>query len=389
MVTEHGWWITRDGLSVCRRDAYGQLRTFRVGIDGDLVIEEWIIDRRREEMLGKCGRVVKSLHRAEVPGLAQREDLPFFDGHRLLLEAATGWSDIKAALATGCSYWHTFGRTSMSDDDPRRLCKCGLSVPSRPRIVWSCPAFGACRIDVPAPRDRAQARLFAVAHDEEPRPPLPLDVQELREDLHALLISAFDRRTAFVASDGSAKHGAATVGIFVPACDQAFGMLVEGEGQTAYAAEVSALVLILRSSYDILYAGPRQLRKLVLVSDCMAAINTVRDGQGGRHRLATECRLLLERLSCWISVDFVRVPSHGKFSRQFRGHAEASEAQLRAWNAQADRIAGQTWQRLAEPSARVQWWQRRHAGTVWESKSSSWQTSRGLVCQPRFSLMVA
>ena len=259
-----------------------------------------------------------------------------------------------------------------------RLCKCGLSVPSRPRIVWSCPAFAACRIDVPAPRDRAQTRLFAVAHDEEPRPPLPLDVQELHEDLDALLLSAFDQRTACVASDGSAKHGAATVGIFVPACDQAFGMLVEGEEQTAYAAEVSALVLILRRSYAILHAGQRQLRKLVLVSDCMSAIDTVRDGQGERRRLVAECRWLLERLSRWISVDFVWVPSHGKFSRQFRGHAEASEAQLRAWNAQADRIAGQTWQRLAEPSARVQWWQRRHAGTVWESKALGALTASAL-----------
>ena len=376
-MVDHGWWVDCGGLCIHRRDAHGQLRSFRVGIDGDLVIEEWIIDRRRVEMLEKCGRVAKSLHRPEAPGLAQGEDLPgpgpdtrcFFDGHRLLLETATGWRDIKAVFATGCSYWHAFGRTSVPEDDPRKRCKCGLLIPSRPHIVWNCSAFEACRKQVPAPRDRAQARLFAVVHVEEPKPLVPVDVPELMENLDSLLSGAFDRATAFVATDGSAKHGAATLGIFIPECDQDFGMLVEGEEQTPYAAEVCALVLILQRTLVILKEGERWVRRLVLVCDCLSAIETVRDGHGERRRLAAECRALLEALSQWIEVDFVWVPSHGKQSCRFLGHPEASEAQLRAWNAKADRIAVWTWEHLAESSARVRWWQHRSAGKVWEAKA--------------------
>ena len=198
---------------------------------------------------------------------------------------------------------------------------------------------------------------------------MPLDVPELMEDLDAALSPALDLHTAFIATDGSAKQGAATLGVFVPASDSSFGMLVEGEEQTAYAAEVCALALILRRIVGLLQTGPRRIRKLVLVSDCMSAIDTVCHGRGERRLLAAECRALLDQLACVIEVDFVWVPSHGKISCRFRGHPGATEGQLRAWNAHADRAAGELWERLAAPSARAQWWRRRLAGQEWEHKA--------------------
>ena len=96
VVTEHGWWITRDGLSVCR---VMHMANFELSELASMAT--WLLKSGSSIKGGKrCFESVAglSLHRTEVPGLAQGEDLPgpepgkrcFFDGHRLLLEAATG-----------------------------------------------------------------------------------------------------------------------------------------------------------------------------------------------------------------------------------------------------------------------------------------------------------
>ena len=248
------WRASADGHCITRRDVYGVMRTFHLGWDGLDVLRHWIFDAQRAQDLAQCSRVNRSLHRVGTNGLAQGADLPgppagawcYMEGHRALLDTAGSWHEIKAALATGCSFWHTLGRTRMADDDARKRCLCGLAFPSRPHLVWQCQALRHCRAVVPMPVDRCQERLFAVALREAPAPRANLDWDDLCEHLEASLAQAFTKDCVAVATDGSAKLGTATFAIVLPEICSWFSCLLACEEQTPFRAEVEAIRLFVQ-----------------------------------------------------------------------------------------------------------------------------------------------
>ena len=174
-----------------------------------------------------------------------------------------------------------------------------------------------------------------------------LDEPDLMETLDEMLGAVLTRPEVFIATDAFEKLGVATLGIYLPAIDRSFQTLLAGEEQTAYAAAARALLLVATRVLHLLRDGIRGVHSLIIVCDCMSAIQLLRDGAGSRLRLAAEARQVIDELTRLVKVDFVWVPSHGKISKDFLGHPGASEAQLRAWNAAADRSAREAWERLA------------------------------------------
>ena len=65
ILQELGWWATGQGAAVCRRDAFGRVRTFRLGVDGDDVLLSWLVEWHRRRALRSCGRIYRDFHRED------------------------------------------------------------------------------------------------------------------------------------------------------------------------------------------------------------------------------------------------------------------------------------------------------------------------------------
>ena len=105
----------------------------------------------------------------------------------------------------------------------------------------------------------------------------------------------------------------------------------------------------------------------MIVSDCEGAIELVQRGSYTCPVLARRATHLLEDLErLHISIEFCWVPSHGKLSKNFRGHLHATEAQLRAWNDMADIAAKNAMKRRLNHSLRSTWYDHRCQALDWE-----------------------
>ena len=165
-----GWSWTQDGACITRLDEEGRTRTFRVGVDRPAVLFDWLVVAHRKRLFHNCGRIAKSLHRSDStrslgPGpdlpAPQPNMVPLYRGHQACWQAAGTDRDVrKAAMAAGLSVWHEHAGIQLCEGDPRRVCKCKKLLPSRPHLMWSCPAFTVHRQEVSQPIDRAQARLY-------------------------------------------------------------------------------------------------------------------------------------------------------------------------------------------------------------------------------------
>ncbi|CAJ1407527.1 unnamed protein product [Effrenium voratum] len=325
-----------------------------------------------------CGRTRQSQHRRGAAELAQGLDLPgpprgsfcTFQGHVQIFEHSSTDLDARyASLAAGISVWHNSAGKKLSREDDKARCLCGSLFPSRPHLVWCCPAFQESRIDVPSPVNRAEERLFARAVNELPRPPEDTAVHGVKAELLqaiAELVQTSDN--LFLATDGSAKNHVASWGIFVPCSDRAFAAGVEGEDQSAFRAELEAIRAALAAVFAASSQGIVMCRHLTIVSDCTAAIWVASGFEGDviemRARRFFELRRSLRAVG--IGVDFKWVPSHGKIVRGWAPHPRATEAQLRAWNHAADRAANGCMQRLLAGSARLRWATNRKEAKTWE-----------------------
>ena len=67
-----------------------------------------------------------------------------------------------------------------------------------------------------------------------------------------------------------------------------------------------------------------------------------------------------------IVVSGFGVPSHGKVKKGWTPHQGATEAQVRAWNAAADRAAADASKRAAAVSGRLEWCTQRNFAFQWE-----------------------
>ena len=365
------WWEEQDGCFICRRDTRQQIRRFELGVDSCKVLEDWLMDWFRRDALNRCGRVVRSLHRPPEPHLAQGPELPGIARHSLCIfaghveawrKASTG-AERRAALVTGCSAWYKT-RKIQAGQAAEMVCLCGLKCPSRPHLLWSCPAtlVERNRIGVTAPVNRCEGRLLARVVPEFPLPPLVVDYDGYIDQLAAL----FQQRLTssehlIVATDGSVVDGVAAWAVVVD--DAVCSLGVDAEDQTPHRAEVEAL-------YAVYFALSRCSAHgtVDILSDCQAAMS-VSNGLGETKVLAKRFLDLKQTMQHRIAVTSWWVPSHGKPAPSGWTAPPCGEAVARALNARADRVARRQASFIANGSLRQQCSQDRAVAFAWERRA--------------------
>ncbi|CAE7777915.1 unnamed protein product, partial [Symbiodinium sp. CCMP2456] len=269
-----------------------------------------LTDFHRRADVRSCGRLRLDYHRSDQ-GLATGPSLPvpaeplcLFAGHHKLYGTGSRALD-KLCLGHGCSAWD---RQKAQHLEVLPSCVCGLEAPSRPHLLWGCAHFPQCSAAVGAPRDRIQERLLGCAVPEWPAPPPVIDTSEVVEDLAEALRTAWvpERPWLHVATDGSCH---AEVASFSVVLDQGTEVAagVEGEDQSAYKAELSALALLVRAALCLEVVGT-----LWVVVDCKSLLDAVA-GRGSLSALVSQITAGLAVLNArGLLLKLEWVPSHGK-----------------------------------------------------------------------------
>ena len=364
VLAELQWW-TDDGSQVCRVDASGQVRTYRLNEDGLAVLFQWLADWHRRLVLQRCGRVARSLHRSGEH-LARGLDLPgvppgaltLFRGHCKHYEEFSRPSRY-AALVTGCSTWWLQGKLRL---EAPLTCRCGLAEPSRPHLLWVCEAFR--HLAPPGvPLNRVEERLLAKVVPEMPAPPVVLAVDEFLDSLAEEVLKLPAAPEGFLlATDGSCVTEVSAVAFAFLGGDTC-GLGVPGEDQTPFKAEVQALLWLL----EVLLRAGRPGDYFVLV-DCTAALFAAR-GKGHLRKLCDRFTVLWNLLeTAGVKVTLHWIPSHGKRAPDgWRPPGSFSEAQARLLNQAADAEARRLAARRARGSARQLCCQARTEAETWET----------------------
>ena len=151
VLAKHEWFLSDNGKSILRYDDLQCLRAFCFGFDRPRILWDWLVESHQKRVVRSCGRVVRSLHRRgpDHDVLAQGLSLGpppaqgayLFNGHRKLFENAGADKDLRTAcLASGSSIWFEKAGQKVSANDPSCQCMCGGRLPSRPHLLWCCPA---------------------------------------------------------------------------------------------------------------------------------------------------------------------------------------------------------------------------------------------------------
>eukprot|EP00439_Symbiodinium_sp_Y106_P017651 s5566_g2.t1 len=362
------WVVSGDGSCIWRWDDHQRRRCFRIGFDGSLVLKEWLMLYHRRQNLARCGRVVKSLHRAGE-GLAQGLVLPGSQsgsfiralGHREIWKQAESIDLKRAAMATGGSVWHLGARKSIPSDRQSR-CLCGLLMPSRAHLTFACEATRDLRQALEAPSTRVNDRLMARESVEEPPPPHTVADAELGEELAEDL--RLPDAVLFAATDGSSEKNVGAAAVLLPQLGFSAVCGLQGEDQGPYKAELWALRLLLQV---ILKCDLTGLREIHIFCDCEAAILALLQGASSLPLLAQELVSLKSRLtSQGIAVHPHWVPSHGKHSDKWRPWPGVPADRQRAWNHQVDLLAAQECKRRLLPSLRARFAELLRHHKAWE-----------------------
>ena len=139
------------------------------------------------------------------PGIARGMDLGrpphghvvLCQGHKIMWAQSSNKFPWQTALATGTSVWSRFPKVSLSRDDPRARCQCGLALPLRPNLLWTCPLMQYLRGPGRDPCDRAEERLFAAVLD---------PAQYVSDVAAAITDRATQTQEVIIATDGSSKQ---------------------------------------------------------------------------------------------------------------------------------------------------------------------------------------
>ncbi|CAE7262781.1 unnamed protein product, partial [Symbiodinium sp. KB8] len=182
-----GWGCDDRGSFVCRRDSFGQVRSFEVGVGSVAVLVEWLRDVYRRRGLEQCRRVTRS-----PVGL---EDFFVYAGE---------------ALCSGD--W----------------------------LLGLAQAEALCTVD-------SEERLLAHEVPEIPLAPVALDY----DDIVDCLAEALDQRLGngapvYVATDGSLVDMVAAWGVALDG-EASYALNLSGEDQSAYRAEVEGLLVVARA----------------------------------------------------------------------------------------------------------------------------------------------
>ncbi|CAE7202460.1 unnamed protein product, partial [Symbiodinium sp. KB8] len=376
VIRELGWWVDPSGSTLFRRDSVGVVRRFDLGIDARAVLHEWLRDVMRREMLARCLRVAKSLHRPEAEDLAQGLVLPgpppgslcIFAGHVAAWREAKDGLERATALAGGCTYWYKQRRAYDTGFAPgqsvvrEQRCLCGLRKPSRPHLVWSCPHTRSYRQHLDAPSTRLEERLFARPVPELPRPPGVVDYLGYIEDIAEAIdirLARSPSSTLFVATDGSVIDTVAAWAL-VFEDEQSFAQGIAAEDQSPHRAELEGLLALFRALERCKCTGV-----VHVICDCQAAL-LVAEGGGCERLMAGLFTALLTRLRCRFEVHCWWCPSHDKVAPVRWLPPPCGEVRARRLNAYADAAARRQAGRLAAGSARQRCMMSRRAAASWE-----------------------
>lgn len=366
ILEDLGWWCDLRGYFVYRRDSYGQVRSFEVGVDSLEVVTSWLRDVYRRRGLQRCGRVTRALHRDEEPDLAQGLVLPgpppgclaTFEGHRWAWRSAADTLERRSALVTGCSVWHKQRKLPRWREAPS--CLCSRRLPSRAHLLWNCPSTRDLVQGVQAPANRLQERLLAYEVPEVPGPPRAVDPDDLLEALaEALEVKLAAGGPVFVATDGSLVDTVAAWAVALDG-DLAFSQTVTGEDQSAHRAEVDGLVAL-----ALALGRCRSPGEVHVIADCQAALLTVAGG-GGTPLLSSRAAQAFAALPQHLQLHKWWVPSHGKLAPARWRPPPCGEMLARALNHKADRAARDRAVRAAAGSLRQQCCQARAKAFEWE-----------------------
>eukprot|EP00438_Fugacium_kawagutii_P032407 Skav234910 [mRNA] locus=scaffold840:823794:824564:- [translate_table: standard] len=239
--------------------------------------------------------------------------------------------------------------------------------------MWNCPQTARKRIGLALPTNRAAERLLAVALPEFPKAPAATPPSRtLQKIVKAFASTEFRHGTCCVATDGSMQMDVAAYALVFPGAGIQITAGLPGEDQTAYRAEVEAILMVLQGAIEFVESTPDKLKSLIIVADCLSALEVAQGASGACPRLAIKLHTAVRHLEDFnVQVQFVWVPSHGKHSEKFTGHPAATELQLRQWNETADAAAQKTMQARLRGSHRQVWHLQAVAAEDWETRAIS------------------
>ena len=337
---------------------------------------DWLVDAHRTHALGSTRRVRESFHR-HAEATAVGLDLPgvphdarcLFSGHKTIFNAmGATLRQRQSALASGCSFWSVHGGQRVPDDDPRTECMCGLRYPSRPHLVWACDATADLRVGIAPPVNRVEERLFGKIIPEWPAPPPVVHghheaVEFFADCLHHV---ACGQRSVFIGVDGSSKHGVATFAAAVHPHPVATVVDVDGEDQSAFRAEVSAIVFALTVLQRFLQDWDFP-RVVFLISDCKSALDLALSIESACPLLAKRIQeLLVELKAGGFLIHLSWVPAHGRVAAGWSPPDGLPEAVARGLNHIVDVAANRRMTQRLAGSDRAQWYLALEQATQWE-----------------------
>ena len=346
LLSRCGWTCSPCGGQLQCRDEHGTIRVFRLGFESHRVLLEWLKDIYRKETLRRTGRVCRSYHRSD-PHLAVGLDLPapprrgrvVAAGHKAVWKAAAARPFQLAALACGGTCWYYF---SLRRGALQRIpdCLCGLAEPSRPHLLWCCPFTADLRARLELPVHRCEERLFAVLLPEEPPGPSTLDAPGLLLDLlNDLERTVSWRSTTFVATDGSSKDNVGAFALYLPGSDTVHTLGLDGEDQSSYRAELSAIDFLLSALCNLSERG--FTGKIVILTDCEAAVTASSRGWCKSLPLLANriYQYFLRATSYGMIIELSWLPAHGRQRLHWVPHPDVHPDVQRGWNYKADEAA--------------------------------------------------
>ena len=135
-----------------------------------------------------------------------------------------------------------------------------------------------------------------------------IDCESLCEEVGDQLSRGFESHAeVFVATDGSAHQQLAALAVIFPTLDTSVSGGIPSEDQTPFRAETEALSLVIRSALAV-WDKRFMVRRLVIVSDCEAAIAVVQGSSSCVPVLAKRLQEALRLLRQHIDTKLMWIP---------------------------------------------------------------------------------
>ena len=406
MVLAMKWGFSPQERCLSKTLPDGRTTFFRFGIDGDVVLRNWLVLEWRKELFAADGRTWTA--KAPVDdGLAQGLRLPRPPRDTLPVTMAMGrrianyWHQDKLSwqirVATGGD--HAFIKKKFNlKASPE--CACGRRNPSTYHVVWNCSEIGlrattktinevGMKPDRP-PTNTAEERLFAPVIEQ---PPLPHKCEDGMPDLYEELVAEVkgylgsewaESTRALIGTDGGSKFGLASWAVAL-GCDTV-GDAITGEDYVATAAEIMALFQLLgavartvKGDEPITLEGGLVGKCLDIACDCKPAISFVENKTppSQRYRMHRAIRNFVSDIKeAGVRLRFIWVPSHDKESKNFTIPPEYCEQQLRIVNRRADDEATKQLKGMLEETPIVAWRKKYKKCAEWSSDAIRWATAR-------------